>query len=330
MKIIIDNAIPFVKGVFEPYSQVEYINGGEFSPSAIKDASALLIRTRTQCNKELLEGSAVRHIATATIGFDHIDMQYCSDRNIEISTASGCNARAVLQWVGAVLAYLSQSEGWQPNQKRLGVVGVGNVGGLVSQYAHHWGFEVLCCDPPRQAAEGGDFLSFEHLASASDIITFHTPLDQSTRHLINEESLKKISPKTTIINSSRGGVVDTESLLRSGNSFVMDVWENEPNISETALERAILATAHIAGYSLQGKANASRMAVQNIAKALGLPLTNWRSDIEEITPHLISWSELCQTIGTKFDIESQSAYLKQNKELFESIRNTYDYRSEYF
>ncbi len=330
LKIIIDSAIPFVRGVFEPYTEVQYLDGKSFTKSDVSDASALLVRTRTRCNKELLEGSSVRHIATATIGFDHIDLEYCQLRQIEVSVASGCNARAVLQWFGAMLAYASKGQKWQPEQKTLGIVGVGNVGSLVKEYAQKWGFKVVCCDPPRQALEGGDFVSLEQLLAQSDIVTFHTPLDASTRHMLNSETLKLCSPNTLIINSSRGEVIDTEALLTSGNPFAMDVWEGEPHINQRALEKALIATPHIAGYSLQGKANATSIAVRNIAKALELPLTNWQSDTPKVEPAEISWEELTQTIGTKFDIESQSNYLKVHAEEFEPLRNNYDYRSEYF
>ncbi len=330
MKIIIDNAIPFINGVFEPYCKVEYIEGDSITKESVKDATALLIRTRTHCNKELLEGSQVRHIASATIGFDHIDTQYCADKGIEVSTAAGCNAYAVLQWFGAVAAYCARKEGWKPEQKVLGVVGVGNVGSLVSHYAKVWGFNVLRCDPPRFLREGGDFVSFEEVASKADIITFHTPLDHTTQHLFNYDIAQIISPSCTIINSSRGKVVDTKALLNSGNNFVLDVWEDEPNINDEALQKALLATPHIAGYSIQGKANASMIAVRNIAKALSLPLDSWCSEVQEVQHRDVSWEELCQTIDNVFDIESQSAVLKGNKELFESLRNNYNYRNEYF
>ncbi len=330
LKIVIDRAIPFIKGVFEPYCHVEYIDGNAFTKSIIEDAEALLVRTRTLCNRELLEGSSVQHIATATIGFDHIDMDYCSQNGIEVSTAAGCNARAVLQWVGAVLTHLSKKEGWQPQDKTLGIVGVGNVGALIKHYATLWGFKVICCDPPRQEREGGEFVSFEDLASKADIITLHVPLDNTTQYLINGQTLKLIAPNCTIINSSRGEVIDTEALLKSGNPFVMDVWEPEPHINCEALKKAIIATPHIAGYSLQGKANASMMAVRNITRALRLPLENWRSETPTIQAEEISWKELQTTIEKRFDIKAESDYLKSHRELFEDIRNNYNYREEYF
>ncbi len=330
MKIIIDKAIPFVQGVFEPYADVEYREGLSFSKEDVRDASALLIRTRTRCNEALLAGSKVQHIATATIGFDHINTTYCFEQGITYSTAAGCNARAVLQWVGAVLVQRSLSEGWSPESRTLGVVGVGNVGKEVSRYAASWGFNVICCDPPRMEREGGDFVSFEELMERSDIVTFHTPLDPTTHHMLNAKTLQKTDSNTLIINSSRGEVIDTQALLEAGNPFVLDVWENEPTLNPEALQKALLATPHIAGYSLQGKANASTMAVRSIAHALSLPLTEWRSDAPSVEPKDISWEELKRTIGEKFDITSLSRYLKAHPEEFEHMRNNYNYRNEYF
>ncbi len=330
MKILIDDAIPFVRGAFEPFCRVEYLAAKSFTPQRVKDATALIIRTRTRCDAALLQGSSVQYIATATIGFDHIDLQYCAQNGIGVSTSAGCNARGVLQWLSAVLAKLSAAEGWRPSDKCIGIVGVGHVGSLVEQYARHWGFRVLCCDPARGAREGGDFISFESLAQNSDIITLHTPLDDSTRHMINSESLKLISPQTIIINSSRGEVVDTEALLKAGNPFVMDVWEGEPHINVEALARAQVATPHIAGYSLQGKANATTMAVRGVARALGLPLAEWQSDAEHVDASMIEWEELLQSIEQHFDIEALSNMLKGDVSKFESMRNNYDFRMEYF
>ena len=148
MKIIADSAIPFLQGVLEPWAEVRYLPGSEIAPEEVRDADALLIRTRTRCDERLLGGSRVRLIATATIGFDHIDTAWCAAHGIRVCTAAGCNARGVLQWAGAVLAHPARTQGWQPAGRTLGVVGVGHVGSLVKEYAETWGFRVLCCDPP--------------------------------------------------------------------------------------------------------------------------------------------------------------------------------------
>lgn len=183
MKVIIDSAIPFIKGVLEPFAEVVYTPGDNFTTELVADADALIIRTRTRCNRELLEGSKVKFIATATIGFDHIDCRYCADNGIEVATAAGCNARGVLQWVAAVLVRLAKRENFTPSQRTLGIVGVGNVGSLVKQYAERWGFKVVCCDPPRQQRENLDFVSLQELVPQVDILTLHTPLEIGRAHV---------------------------------------------------------------------------------------------------------------------------------------------------
>ncbi len=330
MKIVIDNAIPFMEGVFKSPIEVCYLPGNKIDSNAVRNADALIIRTRTECRASLLEGSTIKHIATATIGFNHIDLDYCHAQQIGVSTAAGCNARAVLQWVGAALVHLSKIEGWSPAQKTLGIVGVGNIGSLIKQYAENWGFKVICCDPPRQKAEGGDFVSIEDIARKADIITLHTPLDTSTYHLINQEILSLMKSDATLLNAARGEVVDTEALLESGRKFGLDVWENEPNISADALNRAIVATTHIAGYSIQGKANATSMAVSQIATAFDLSLNGWQPPVKRVEPQDISWDKLTSTISKYFDIVSESNHLKSHPEEFEDLRNNYNYRTEYF
>ncbi len=330
MKIIIDSAIPYIKGVFEPYAEVEYIAGSNFTAQIVRNADALIIRTRTKCNEALLSGSSVRHIATATIGFDHIDTEYCSRNNISVSTAAGCNARAVLQWMGAALALLARREEWQPKERTLGVVGVGNVGSLVSRYAESWGFRVICCDPPRAEREHLDFCSMEQIAQQADIITLHTPLDGTTRSMINNELLKLCKPHATIINTSRGEVVVTSDLVCSGRNYMLDVWEDEPAINREVLSGAIVATPHIAGYSIEGKRNATVAAVHSIASALALPLENWEAPIAGSQPKDISWQELLATIDSQFDIEDLSCDLKLHPEEFERMRNNYQLRKESF
>ena len=331
MKAVIDRAIPYVKGVLEPYAEVLYIDGCDFSRRDVADADLLIIRTRTRCDKALLEGSRVRMIATATIGFDHIDLDYCAARGIRVVTAAGCNAAGVLQWVAAALALLSTDEGWSPQERTLGIVGVGNVGSLVERYARAWGFKVLLCDPPRQEREGGNFLSLDEVAAKADIITFHTPLDSTTRHLINDDLIKKIPANGVIINASRGEVASTEALNRAPQRLCIDVWENEPEISPALLAKAFVSTPHIAGYSAQGKANASSMVIAAVADEFSLPLKGWYP--KEVTPcprALISWDDMCSTILGHCNLRGESDHLKRHSADFELIRNTYHYREEFF
>lgn len=331
MKIVIDNAIPFLTGVFEPYAEVHRLPGSQISACDVRDADALIVRTRTHCDAALLDGSQVRFIATATIGFDHIDLAYCRRRQIGVATAAGCNARGVLQWVAAVLHHLSQRGGWQPNRKTLGVVGAGHVGELVRRYAASWGFRILTCDPPRAAREGGSgFVALEEVARHCDLVTFHTPLDASTRRMADETFFRRMKPDAVVINSSRGAVVDGDALLRSGHPYVLDVWEHEPDIDGRLLAGAILASPHVAGYSAQGKANASAMAVAAVARRFSLPLEGWYPAVEPSRPRPIGWDELAATIGAHYDIAAESDALKRHPERFEAMRNGYAYREEYF
>ena len=331
MKVVIDNAIPYIQGILEPYAEVEYRPGASFSAEDVRDADALIIRTRTRCSSELLDSSSVKLIATATIGFDHIDLDYCRDRGIEVVTAAGCNAAGVLQWVSAALAMLSKRDGWQPEQRTLGIVGVGNVGKLVERSARAWGFNVQRCDPPRKEREGGDFLPLEEVVAGSDIITFHTPLDSTTYHLIDERIISLMRPNAVIINASRGEVADTAALLNAQQSLMIDVWEREPDIDRNLLAKAIVATPHIAGYSAQGKANASAAAVRAIAKRFSLPLTEWYPEqVQRVERQDISWQRMCDTIVEHCDLAAESARLKSGEEDFEAMRNNYHYREEYF
>ena len=331
MKVIIDSAIPFIRGVVEPYAEVVYCKGAEIDSSIVRDADALVVRTRTECNKELLKDSRVRFIATATIGRDHIDEKYCRKAGIDVASAAGCNARGVLQWVAAVLKHIVESDGKRPEEYTLGVIGVGNVGSLVVEYARHWGFRVLMCDPPRKEREGGEFYPIEDIVHEADIITLHTPLDASTHHLINHERIAQMRPDAVIVNASRGAVVDNRAVSDSGHRYAFDVWEDEPRLDDVILQNAMLATPHIAGYSQQGKANATAMSVNALARRFDLPLESWRpEEVVPTVPRLIGWDEMCATIEKHCDIVAETETLKRSPEAFESLRNNYNYREEYF
>ena len=331
MKVLIDSAIPFLQGVLEPFAEVEYIGSNHFTHDAVQSADALIIRTRTRCNRALLEGTKVQFIATATIGFDHINLDYCRAHNIAVSTSAGCNARGVLQWVAAALALLARREGFKPEERTLGIVGVGNVGKLVKEYAEHWGFRTICSDPPRQEHEQLGFTTLEEVLQSADIVTLHTPLDDTTRQLVDGNNISLLRSGATLINASRGECVATEATRRNDLTYITDVWENEPNIDGEYLAKSIVSTPHIAGYSAQGKANASAMAVQALARHFDLPLKDWCPDeVKKVEPQLLSWEEMCATISHYCDLDSESAPLRNNPEKFEHLRNNYRYREEYF
>lgn len=331
MRVVIDNAIPYIQGILEPYCDVIFLPAKEITADIIRNADALVIRTRTKCNRDLLNGSAVKFIATATIGTDHIDLEYCTKHDIKVCSAPGCNARGVLQWIAAALHHITTTDNRIPESYTLGIVGVGNVGSLVSKYTRHWGFRVMECDPPRKAREGGEFYTIEEIAKECDIITLHTPLDDTTYHLVNDSLINITRPEAIIINASRGEVVDGSVISRCGHRYIFDVWEGEPILNEKVLQGATLATPHIAGYSIQGKANATSMVVNALAQHFDLTLKDWYPEgIKRTTPQPISWKELCATITKYCDIKKESLSLKSSPQDFESLRNSYNYREEYF
>jgi erythronate-4-phosphate dehydrogenase len=345
MKIVADRHIPYIEGVLEPYGEVVYLRGEQIGAAEVAGADALIVRTRTKCDAALLEGSRVKFIATATIGADHIDTDYCVRRGIEVAVAAGSNAGGVLQWIAAALAMLSEREGWRPCQKTLGIVGVGIVGSLVEDYARRWGFEVLCSDPPREMAEelgrNEGFVSLDEIAARCDMVTFHTPLTRSgefpTLGLAGERFFSVARQGITVINSARGGVVDENALINSilGGcaDCCIDTWGGEPNIDRRLLKIAIVATPHIAGYSAQGKANASSASVRALARKFGLPgsLSEWYPpEVIPVSRRPVEWDDMCDTIRRYCDLTGETARLRNDPRKFESFRENYAYREEYF
>lgn len=329
--LVIDRAIPFLAEALSPYAEVITCNGSAITREVVRTADALVVRTRTQCDERLLAGSSVRLVVTATIGYDHIDRAWCEANGIRVVTAAGCNARGVLQWVAAVLAQIARKEGWHPSERTLGVVGVGNVGWLVKAYAEQWGFRLICCDPPREERERLGFRPIEEVAEAADILTFHTPLDRTTYHLCSGELIGRMKPSAWILNAARGAVVDQEALLESNHPFALDVWEGEPQLHPEVLRRAALATPHVAGYTAQGKANASAIALRAVADFFHLPIGAWYpQEVTPPAPRPIAWEELIETIDTHYDITAESALLKAHPERFEAFRDQYRLRLEYF
>lgn len=341
-KVIADAAIPFLNGALDGYADITFKKGSEITPSDVRFADALFVRTRTKCNEELLDGSNVKLVATATIGHDHIDIGYCKDSGIEVATAAGCNARGVLQYVMSALAGLSEKDGWTPQEKTLGVIGVGNVGSLVAGYAKHFGFNVLCCDPPKQNTNPSlNYLPLEAMLPQCDIITVHVPLtregEYKTLGMADNSFFENMPQGAVFINSSRGEVVSDEALiaaLKRGHisRTVIDTWNHEPAINPELLNLAAYATPHIAGYSLQGKAAGTAAVVRALGRRFGLPLDNWYpSEVTPVKPDPdITWDKLLKTVRSYHDIEKETARLKAEPQLFEQYREKYDYRTEYF
>lgn len=327
-KILIDIDIPFLKGVFEDhFNEVVYQKGDAICKGHVQDADALIVRTRTKCNQSLLEGTSVRFIATATIGMDHIDLEYCRRNGIEVVNAAGCNSRGVLQWVSAVLAMCVDD----PFRKTIGIVGVGNVGRLIEEYSMSWGFRVLCSDPPREEREHLGYVDLETILRESDIVTFHVPLLDTTRHMLSSRNIGLLKSGAIVVNASRGEVVENAALLRNDITVACDVWENEPDLNCSLLQKAVVATPHIAGYSRQGKANASSMTVDSVSRFFNLGIEGWYPQgVNRDTRKKISWEEMKRDIQNYCNLSLESKVLKENAGAFEELRNKYNYREEFF
>ena len=331
LNFVIERNVPFIAGLLEPYANVSYLAADEFTPATVKNADALIVRTRTRCDEDLLAKSRCRFIGTATIGTDHINSEWCEAHGITVINAPGCNAPAVAQYVFASIMQLAN----RPiGQYTIGIVGVGHVGSIVERWARGLGMKVLICDPPRQRAEGGEnWSSLEEIAEKADIITFHTPLtregDDRTFHIADEAFFASLRRAPIIINSARGPIVDTPALvaaLDNGlvSSAVIDCWENEPEISLELLERAAIATPHIAGYSHDGKVRATQMILDAITTFFYLPRVNTLA----ATPKGIARSVRPLDIVESYNPLVDTVALKNDPSSFEALRNNYRYRSE--
>lgn len=332
MRIVIEDKIPAIKGIFEPFADVVYLPATEISHENLKESDALITRTRPYLGASLLEGTKLKIIATATIGTDHIDIDYCKKTGIKVTNAPGCNAPAVAQWVFASIFSIIGDK-YTGNQT-IGIVGVGNVGKIVSKWAKDLGFNVLENDPPRALNEPNkEFYTLHEIAREADIITFHTPLITDglfpTDHLADSDFFNSLGRKPVLLNASRGQVVDTTALIEAldtglVSTVAIDCWEWEPKISLVLLDKATIATPHIAGYSKEGKLRATATAVKAVSDELGIPVTP-SFNIPLFNPERkISKDIIMQSYNPFID----TLALKENPELFETLRNEYVLRRE--
>ncbi len=349
MKIVCDNKIPFLKGALEPYADVVYLPGKDTTAEVLKDADAVITRTRTKCNESTLKGSSVKMIATATIGFDHIDTEWCEQNGIEWTNAPGCNSWSVRQYMASLLVQILNHYNLDRHNCTLGVIGVGNVGSKVAEIASILGLKVLLNDPPRARKEGNaGFVSLDEIIEKSDIITCHVPLQRNgqdaTFHLFDQGRISLLKPHQILINTSRGEVVDNKSLKAAlQNKMIkaasLDVWENEPDIDTELMELLFTATPHIAGYSLDGKANGTWMSVQAIGKKFNLPCKDWK--VTEV-PNPAQPVEFCIDLNGKnidqildeailytYNIFTDDRRLRENPTEFELQRADYPIRREF-
>lgn len=333
LKIVIEKNIPFIRGVLDGMAEVTYLSPSEITRDALMDADALITRTRTRCDEALLHGTRCRFIASATIGLDHVDLDYCRKAGITVANAPGCNAPAVAQYVLASLLTV-----WKGDLagKTLGIVGVGHVGSIVDDWARQLGMRTLLCDPPRAEAEGAEgFCGLDDIALEADAVTFHTPFTRSgqpyaTQHLCDARFLSLLKRRPVIINSARGPIADNAALLQSLrdgqiSAAVIDCWEGEPDIDAGLLEAAAVATPHIAGYSREGKVRATRMAVSALCRHFGLA----EPPMDELSvPQGAARHVTADAIRASYNPLDDTRRLKEHPGCFEDLRNNYDLRAE--
>ncbi|MGN0237527.1 MAG: 4-phosphoerythronate dehydrogenase [Lepagella sp.] len=330
MKVIADENIPFLRGRLEAIgAEVTYVDQFGFTPDLVRDADILLIRTRTRCNSALLEGSKVKLVATATIGTDQIDMEWCRDAGIIVRNAPGCNAPGVAQYVWSSLLRL----GFDPGRHTLGIVGCGNVGKIVRQWGETMGAHIIINDPPLQHMGILDtYAPLDELLAECDAVTLHTPLTKTGRypsfHLIGDAELSLMKDNAILVNAARGPVVDNAALkshLASGRlRAVIDTWEFEPRVDTDILDMVEYGTFHIAGYSLQGKQRATRMALEAVEEVFGLEIN--KEGLEP--PYMADPDISAERIIDSYDPIYDTLALREAPEAFDRLRHDYNFRNE--
>ena len=342
LKIVADKAIPFLEGVFDPYADMTYLPGDKIGPEDVKDADALMVRTRTKCNAALLEGSKVKFIATATIGTDHIDFPYCDSKGIVVRNAPGCNAGGVMEYVFSAHYGLASRRSISLQGDTIGIIGVGHVGSLIERMGRALGFKILKCDPPRAEAEGSfGFCDLEYLLQNSQIVTLHVPLDETTRGMANSEFFSLMQPGAFFINAARGEVVCDDALkaaIPKLGPVIIDTWNHEPDIDLDLMDKVAIATPHIAGYSYQGKQNGTAAAVRAVAHYFGItelyeffPKTDLpENEAVKLDLKDLNQGEIASVLQYNYPIFTDDFMLRLNPENFDRLRSEYNYRREVY
>jgi len=342
IKVVADRDIPYLKGVLDNMLEISYLPSGKIDQKAIQDADALLVRTRSRCDRNLLEKTNVKFIASATSGRDHLDENYCSTAGIVVKNAPGCNSSSVEQYLASALMRIRSIEKMPFSGMTLGIIGGGHVGEKVRQLGNVFGMKVLLNDPPRERMEGSKgFADVDFLLRNSDIVSIHVPLNiagqDKTVGFISRDFLRKMKSNAWLINTSRGEVAVNEDLLKnpSDQKYILDVWENEPHLNKNLFSKVKIATPHIAGYSVNGKANATKTIVRELSNFFDLGLDGFEPEIPLPSSNTIAlksgneFEKLEEAITFTYDIMHDDQLLRTQPQLFESLRNNYRKRWEF-
>lgn len=345
MKIIADENMPLVEKLFGCFGQVERVAGRQITAEQLADAEVLLVRSVTKVDEKLLKGSQVKFVGSATIGTDHIDRQYLADNAIQFAYAPGCNAQAVAEYVLTAVAYWAEVRQRNLRDVTVGIIGAGNVGSKVAQVLRKLGVRYLLNDPPLQeAGDSRPFVALETIQQC-DVVTCHVPLSKAgkhpTYHLIDQKFLAGMAEGSLLINSSRGAVLDNTAALQSKQAgrdidFILDVWENEPDVNLQLLEQTLIATPHIAGYSQEGKIRGTYQLYQAYCQ---FKQAAPEFQLKELLPHSPKWhvpndlDGLYQSLKPFYDIQQDDAQMRQVKKTvadeFDNLRKNYPQRLEF-
>ena len=342
MKFVIDKAIPFVEGVFEPFAEVIYKDGPEIAREDLLDADALVIRTRTRCDAALLEGTSVKIIATATVSMDNIDLAWCKDHGIFVRNASGCNAGGVTNYVFSALYGTAARKSIPLSGATLGIIGLGSAGSRVEEMGLALGFKTLRYDPWRAAKEGpSEFCDLDTVLAGADVVTLHIPVNDTTRGMADVAFFARMKPGAFFINTAQGELVVEEDLIRAIprlGPVALDTWCHEPDINRTLLDLVDIATPHIAGYTLQGKQIGTSLAIRAVARFFGLsglydffPTTEIiEYQAVHIDAHDKTQGQIASVIQYNYPIFTDDFMFRMAPDRFSEMRANYSYRREFY
>jgi erythronate-4-phosphate dehydrogenase len=351
MKLVVDENIAFAEEAFSQFGDVLLISGRKITYEILQNADALIVRSITNVDENLLQNTNIKFVGTATIGTDHIDINYLNENDIAFADAKGCNADSVAEYVYTALLKITVDNKLTLKNRSIGIIGVGNIGSRVEKYAEALGLKVYKNDPPKQrSGEGSNYISLEEALHA-DIITLHVPLNKigidKTFHLIDEKQLSKIKTGSILINTSRGAVVDNKALLsiidKKHFKVILDVWEDEPLINTDLFQKVPIGSAHVAGYSLEGKVNGTKMIYdafcrfRNQQNNWGLKLPVVKNNIIDVSSAKNSEEKLNYIFKHIYNIETDDSQMRKMIEMdidsrtahFDKLRNDYPLRREF-
>lgn len=350
MVCVADENIPYVEDAFSVFGKVRLVSGRNLTSGYLKDADILLVRSVTRVDEDLLRDTKVKFVASATIGIDHIDHTFLKNNNIGFSYAPGSNADSVAEYILAALAFLSRKNGKKFSDMTLGIIGVGNIGSRVFKNALTLGMKTVLCDPPKERTTHCSlYRPLEEVLETADILSLHVPLENdgedATRNMVNRTFLEKMKPGTILINTSRGGIVDEQSLLAMRHKLgglVLDVWQGEPAINTVLVKMAIIATPHIAGYSCDGKIRGT-VALYKAANAFFYQDPQWQlsesvfCDKKGVVDLTESETTIADAILSAYPIDNDDTAFRKiismderrRLEYFDELRKNYPKRYEF-